>query len=85
MKTKKVVWIAATVLLLAGLTAAAESAKGGEVVERIAIKSVPAEYFRAVPPEQRGTVQEFSYAAHNYLNQARQLVSNQDISSEEAG
>lgn len=84
-KTKKVVWIAATVLLLAGLTAAAESAKGGEVVERIAIKSVPAEYFRAVPPEQRGTVQEFSYAAHNYLNQARQLVSNQDISSEEAG
>lgn len=46
---------------------------------------MPSEYRRSVSKELQGSIHEVSYPVHNYINKARQLVTNQDISSEEAG
>jgi len=46
---------------------------------------MPSEYKKAVPVEQQGTVTEISYSVNNYINESRQLVTNQNISSIEAG
>lgn len=42
-------------------------------------------YKAAVCEEQKGTLTEVSYSVRNYINQSRQLVTNQSISEEEAG
>jgi S-formylglutathione hydrolase FrmB len=65
--------------------AAEQEGKGGEVMSKIKITTVPEEYKKAVPEERRGRIKEFSYPVRNYINRARQLVTDQLISSEEAG
>ena len=49
------------------------------------VTMVPADYNHAVKKEQQGTVVEVSYSVRNYINLARKLVTNQNISSKEAG
>lgn len=51
----------------------------------IDVTHVPDEYKKAVQKELRGTIIEVSYPVGNYINSSRQLVTNQDISSREAG
>ncbi|NLM97012.1 MAG: hypothetical protein GX175_05305 [Halanaerobiaceae bacterium] len=51
----------------------------------IKITTIPEEYKRAVPEEFQGKIKEISYTVGNYINSSRQLVTNQAISSEEAG
>ena len=58
---------------------------GGGEGEGIAVGPVPAEYKKAVPEGLRGEIKEYSYPVWNYLNSSGQLVTDQDISSEEAG
>ena len=53
--------------------------------EGITVGPVPAEYKKAVPEGLRGEIKEYSYPVWNYLNSSGQLVTDQDISSEEAG
>ena len=50
----------------------------------ISVTSLPAATSRRCPWKQ-GTMREYVYAVNNYINQDRQLVTNQGISSEEAG
>lgn len=86
MRKNVVIGIIITVMLvMSSQVLAAESNQGGWSMDSIEIKSVPAEYRRAVPREQRGKLREVTYEVHNYINASRQLVTNQDISSEEAG
>jgi enterochelin esterase-like enzyme len=59
--------------------------EGGEFMNSVTITSIPEEYKRAVPEEFQGQLKEFSYTVSNYINSSRQLVTNQAISSEEAG
>jgi len=54
-------------------------------MENINISAVPEEYKQPVPAEQQGQLCEIVYEVHNYINSNRQLVTNQDISPEEAG
>lgn len=54
-------------------------------MKNIDVTAVPAEYKKAVPKELQGTITEVSYSVQNYINQSRQLVTNQNISSQEAG
>lgn len=54
-------------------------------MENINITAVPAEYKQAVASKQQGKLCEVNYEVHNYINSKRQLVTNQDISAEEAG
>jgi len=49
------------------------------------IKSIPAEYKQATRKELQGSIREEEYTVKNYINQSRQLVTDQDISDEEAG
>lgn len=75
------------VLIMAAAAAtalAAEANEGGEPME-ISVTSLPAAYKQAVPVGKQGTMREYVYAVNNYINQDRQLVTNQGISSEEAG
>ena len=65
--------------------AANSKLEGGEFMSSIKITSVPEEYRKAVPEEMRGKIKEFSYPVAHYINSSRQLVTNQPISSEEAG
>ncbi|NLY89620.1 MAG: esterase, partial [Firmicutes bacterium] len=51
----------------------------------MAVRPVPAEYKKAVPEERKGKIKEYSYPVRNYINSSRQLVTDQDISSKEAG
>lgn len=72
-------------IVSAALTgSAAEASEGGESMESAAVTSLPAAYRQPVPSEQRGTVKEYTYPVYNYINQNRQLVTNQEIGSEEA-
>ncbi|WP_297424131.1 alpha/beta hydrolase-fold protein [Clostridium sp.] len=54
-------------------------------MKNIDVIAVPIEYQKAVVKELQGTISEVSYSVKNYINQSRQLVTNQNISSEEAG
>jgi S-formylglutathione hydrolase FrmB len=54
-------------------------------MENIKVTSLPVEYGCAVGKEFQGTVSEVSYSVGNYINELRQLVTNQNIKSEEAG
>ncbi len=59
--------------------------EGGENMSNIQVTHVPAEYRRAVSRELKGSLKEVSYPVTNYINESRQLVTDQGISSEEAG
>ena len=54
-------------------------------MKNIDITSVPDEYKKAVDKELQGTITEVSYSFHNYINQSRKFVTNQNISFEEVG
>lgn len=56
-----------------------------EAMKNIDITAVPAEYKQAAAKEHQGKLCEVNYSVHNYINSARQLVTNQNISPEEAG
>src|SRR5690554_1942603 len=58
---------------------------GGGEGEGIAVRPVPVEYKKPAPEGFRGRIIECSYPVRNYINSSRQLVTDQDISSEEAG
>ncbi|SFF07907.1 Putative esterase [Paenibacillus catalpae] len=49
------------------------------------VTAVPVEYTREVKEELKGTVHEATYSVRNYINSSRQLVTNQNVASEEAG
>ena len=51
----------------------------------IDVATVPPAYIRPVDAELRGSIVEVSYSVDNYINESRQLVTDQDISAEEAG
>jgi S-formylglutathione hydrolase FrmB len=53
--------------------------------KEIVVGPVPAEYKKAVSEELMGEIREYSYPVRNYINSSGQLVTDQDISSEEAG
>lgn len=55
------------------------------IMEDIKITAVPDEYKKAVSKEHQGKLCEVSYSVYNYINQARQLVTNRNLSKEEAG
>jgi S-formylglutathione hydrolase FrmB len=54
-------------------------------MKNIDVTAVPAEYKKAVVKESQGTITEVSYSVRNYINPLRKLVTNQNISSKEAG
>lgn len=54
-------------------------------MKNIDVRAIPAEYKKAVAKKLRGTVAEVSYSVRNYINQSRQLVTNQNIDAKEAG
>ncbi len=73
-------------LVLSSIVGATDSKlEGGECMDNKKITAIPEEYKKAVPVAQRGKIREYYYLAGNYINSARQLVTNQAISSEEAG
>lgn len=49
------------------------------------VEGMPEEYKRAAKDIQQGTLEDVSYSVGNYINQSRQLVTNQKISGKEAG
>ncbi len=57
----------------------------GEIMKTVEVTHLPDSYLRAVPEEQRGRLLQVSYPVNNYINQSRQLVTNQNISADEAG
>ena len=86
MRKNVVIGIIITVMLvMSSQVLAAESNQGGWSMDSIEIKSVPAEYRRAVPREQRGKLREVTYEVHNYINASRQLVTNQDLAQPAGG
>lgn len=54
-------------------------------MSKIEVSHVPVEYRSGLAQASRGKIVEVSYPVTNYINQSRQLVTNQDISSTEAG
>ncbi len=54
-------------------------------MKNIDVTAVPTGYKKAVVKELQGTVNEVSYSVRNYINPLRQLVTNQNTSSKEAG
>lgn len=54
-------------------------------MKNIKVSKLPTDYIRGVDKEHQGTLIEASYSVSNYINKSRQLVTNQNISSEEAG
>ncbi len=54
-------------------------------MKNIDVTAVPTGYKKAVVKELQGTVTEVSYSVRNYINSSRQLATNQNISSNEAG
>ena len=54
-------------------------------MKNINVTAVPVGYKKAVVKELQGTVTEVSYSVRNYINSLRQLVTDQNISSKEAG
>ncbi len=54
-------------------------------MKNIDVTAVPSEYKKAVIKELQGTITEVSYSVRNYINQSRQLVTNQNTSSKEVG
>lgn len=54
-------------------------------MKRISVSMIPDEYKNPVPAEQRGILTEESYRVGNYINAQRQLVTDQNIDSEQAG
>ena len=51
----------------------------------LVVGPVPAGYKKAVSEELRGPIKECSYPVQNYINRSRQLVTNQEITGDEAG
>jgi len=51
----------------------------------IDISAIPQEYKKAATKEKQGSIVELSYPVANYINAKRQLVTDRDISSQEAG
>lgn len=49
------------------------------------ITAIPDEYKKAAPKEYQGKLCEVFYEVHNYINADRKLVTNQNISPDEAG
>ncbi len=54
-------------------------------MRNIDLTNVPEAYKHAVRKEQQGSIEEVSYLVYNYINQARQLVSNQNLSLIQTG
>ncbi|HWT74103.1 MAG TPA: alpha/beta hydrolase-fold protein [Mobilitalea sp.] len=54
-------------------------------MENCNVTNVPEEYTRAVKKELQGSVSEVTYHVRNYINQSRELITNQNIDSMEAG
>ena len=59
--------------------------EGGEFMNAITVGPVPPGYKKPVSEELRGEIKECTYPVRNYINRSRQLVTNQEISSAEAG
>lgn len=49
------------------------------------VTAVPAEYFKSVNDELQGTVEEVTYKVGNYIDLSRQLVTDRNFDSSEAG
>lgn len=49
------------------------------------VNVIPTDYMRAVKKGHQGEIKEITYPVSNYINSSRQLVTDQNISSEEAG
>lgn len=54
-------------------------------MKNINITSLPDEYKKVVDKELQGTITEVSYSVQSYINQSREFVTNQNISSKEVG
>ncbi len=74
------------VLVASSLVGAANlNIEVAETTSNIEISAVPSTHRQAAARGSRGRFGDIPYPVHNYINKARQLVTNQDISSEEAG
>lgn len=85
---KSIIALLVAVMVLAGSSLVGASNMNIEVEQStsdIELSSIPQEIRGVVIGGDRGRLLEISYPVSNYINQSRQLVSNQDISSEEAG
>ncbi|MDF2941900.1 MAG: esterase [Herbinix sp.] len=49
------------------------------------VMAIPANYMQGISRELQGSLEEVEYCVQNYINRSRQLVTDQEISSEEAG
>lgn len=54
-------------------------------MNKFEVRAVPESYKRAVATEKQGTLTEVSYRVSNYVNEARQFVTNQAIDALEVG
>src|SRR5690554_7222219 len=81
---KRTIGLIILLIILSLSTIGCTKKLGGGEGEGIAVGPVPAEYKKAVPEGLRGEIREYSYPVRNYLNSSGQLVTDQDISSEEA-
>ena len=57
----------------------------GQFMNSVEVGYLPYNYRQTLPKEQRGRLEEFSYQVSNYINRDRLLVTNQEISAEQAG
>lgn len=57
----------------------------GQFMNSVEVGYLPYNYRQTLPKEQRGRLEEFSYQISNYINRDRLLVTNQEISAEQAG
>ncbi len=74
------------IFAVSSLVVAADiNTEGRENMNNIEVTHVPVEYRQAVSRELKGSLKEAAYPVRNYINTARQLVTDQEISSEEAG
>ena len=79
---RRVIGLIILLIILSLSTIGCKKLGGGK---EIVVGPVPAEYKKAVSEELMGEIREYSYPVRNYINSSGQLVTDQDISSEEAG
>jgi hypothetical protein len=58
---------------------------GGSILESKNVMTVPAKFMQGVKKELQGSLVDVEYSVKNYINLSRQLVTDQNISSKEAG
>ncbi|GIO13242.1 hypothetical protein J19TS2_27970 [Cohnella xylanilytica] len=54
-------------------------------MKNASVRAIPEEYKRAAPAERRGTIREAAYTVRNYIHSSRQLATDRNIDSGEAG